>query len=140
VYLNKRKKIFLSIVFIIILLSYKFLFLSSSHRSLYQHNQSIFYSVFLSNDQVYFGHITEETSSTIILKDVYYLKTTNPTSPGNTLNEATVSAKMSLVKLGKEMHGPKDQIVINREHVIYYEEMGVDSTIMKAIFDNEKRQ
>lgn len=112
-----------------------------ARHQLYKHNPSTFFSLFLSNDQVYFGRIVEETSDTIVLKDVYYLKTTSSDLTTQTnLNEGTVSAKLSLVKLGKELHRPKDQIFINRQHVIYYEEMGDESPIIENILNSRKQK
>ncbi|HET8669104.1 MAG TPA: hypothetical protein VFM05_00340, partial [Candidatus Saccharimonadales bacterium] len=39
----------------------------------------------------------------------------------------------SLVKLGCELHGPLDQMVINREQVTFWENLGTEGKVTKAI-------
>lgn len=95
-------------------------------------------AVFLTNDQVYFGHIQSLREDTLILSDVYYLKAkADVIDPKAENTEAT--AKLSLIKLGDELHGPENQITINREHVLFYETMKDDSVIRKAIADDEAK-
>lgn len=95
-------------------------------------------AVFLTNDQVYFGHIQSLRGNTLILSDVYYLKAkADVIDPKAENTEAT--AKLSLIKLGDELHGPENQITINREHVLFYETMKDDSVIRKAIADDEAK-
>ncbi len=95
-------------------------------------------AVFLTNDQVYFGHIQSLGEKMLVLSDVYYLKAkTDVIDPKAPNAEAT--AKLSLIKLGDELHGPENRITINREHVLFYETMKDDSVIRKAIADDEAK-
>lgn len=84
-------------------------------------DKSSYQAVFLSNDQIYFGHLKNPGSDYLILTDVYYVK----------VNE---SGAGQLVKLGQiEPHGPKDEMTINREHILFWENMRPDSPVVKTI-------
>ncbi|MEK7570449.1 MAG: hypothetical protein AAB515_03380 [Patescibacteria group bacterium] len=109
-------------------------------NSITQHaDPARYYAVFLSNDQVYFAHIDEENQDAVVLKDVYYLKTnTNAVRQGEATEAAT--AKVSLIKLGKELHQPQEPVVINREHVLFYEPIGNDGEVMKAIIAHQAQK
>lgn len=106
-------------------------------------------AVFLTNGQVYFGHIARDAQDTIELRDVYYLQVTarstaEPSSRAPTSESgrgipdilAQVDLQkpdITLVKLGNELHGPTDAMTINRAHVLFTEELRNDSTIVQAI-------
>ncbi len=85
-------------------------------------------AVFLTNGQVYFGSIVEQNRGTIVLENIYYLQT-NTSEP----NVEVTEANMSLVKLGNELHGPTDEMKINREHVLFTETLREDSKVVQAI-------
>ena len=86
-------------------------------------------SVFLDNGQVYFGKLSSAGQDFISLKDVYYLRASNGQAGANP-NEG---AKVDLVKLEAELHQPKNEMIINRSHVLFYEDMGEGSEITKLI-------
>ncbi len=90
-----------------------------------------YYAVFLANGQVYFGHFKYDYTAFPELSDIYYLKPTAQTS-GQTAQQ------YSLVKLGKELYGPKDLMTINRDQLLYWQEISSDSSVMKAIKDYQK--
>lgn len=90
-------------------------------------------AVFLANDQVYFGKVSDQ-GSVVILKDVYYIR----------LNQSTDSAKkdseepqLSLVKLGDQIHGPVDEMRINKEQVLFVERIKDESTVVRAIMQEK---
>jgi hypothetical protein len=41
--------------------------------------------------------------------------------------------KLSLVKLGGELHGPTDKVYVNRDHVLMIEDLRTDSNVVKTI-------
>lgn len=86
----------------------------SSHVSSNQYQ-----AVFLTNNQVYFGKITELNKRFIVLEDVFYVETPsaeNQTSGSNT--------NYTLRKLGStELHSPEDKMIINREQVTFWENL-----------------
>lgn len=78
-------------------------------------------AVFLMNDQIYFGHLKNVNQDYLILYDVYYVK----------IGENDTG---QLVKLGAiEPHGPKDQMIINKGQVLFWENMRFDSPVVKTI-------
>ena len=91
----------------------------------YEQNEFIerdaYQAVFLSNDQIYFGRLKNVSSDYLILKDVYYVKVGE-------------SGAGQLIKLGAtEPHGPKDEMIINKDQVMFWENLRFDSPIVKGI-------
>lgn len=84
-------------------------------------------AVFLINGQVYFGQIDKINHDFLVLKNIYYL------SDNSKLNSNEQNAKVSIIKLGQEVHGPEDIMYINRAEILFYENMKSDSEINKAI-------
>ena len=39
----------------------------------------------------------------------------------------------TLAKLGSEVHGPEDKMQINKDHVLFIEDLKDDSTVVKSI-------
>lgn len=111
--------------------------------------KSGYIAVFLTNNQVYFGKISGLNTQYPVLRDVYYLRTQRSlvppdeaeSSPGARLRverqRGTVTTqqneRLTLLKLGNELHGPVDEIKLNREHIIYIEEIRDDSKVFQAI-------
>lgn len=95
--------------------------------------KSEFYSaVFLTNGQVYFGKMTENNKLEIVLNNVYYIQISEkatPENPANTLNQTS----FNLIKLGNELHGPTDELFINRSQVVFYEKLRDDSKVVESI-------
>ena len=86
-------------------------------------------AVFLNNGQVYFGHIKGVNKSTLDLRNIYYLQTNN----GGNTQDSNADNNVSLVKLGCELHAPYDQMIINRDQVIFWENIQDSSQVVKAI-------
>ncbi len=94
-------------------------------------------AIFLSNGQVYFGKLAEANSSFATMTDVFYLQVVQPPLQGQ--QEQAPQAQqgqqpqISLVKLGNELHGPLDEMKINREHILFYENLKEDGQVVQAI-------
>jgi hypothetical protein len=88
-------------------------------------------AIFLTNGQVYFGYASGLGSKYIKLKDIYYLQVQDPIQPAK--DNATQQPQVSLVKLGNELHGPKDEMKINRDQVLFVEDMKNESKVNEAI-------
>jgi len=84
-------------------------------------------AVFLTNGQVYFGKIKALNNQYVDLQDIYYL---NSSSDGTNQQQ---QPNLSLVKLGCELHGPQDRMVINREQVSFWENLKTDGKVAEAI-------
>ncbi len=88
-------------------------------------------AVFLSNNQVYFGKLYNTRSDYPTLKDVYYLQVTQALQPRDPKTPA--EPRINLVKLGGELHGPEDEMRINKVHILFIEDLKSDSQVVKAI-------
>jgi len=89
-------------------------------------------AVFLTNGQVYFGKVAAVNSQYLDLQDIYYLNTQSQSSQDNT-DKTAEPTNFSLVKLGCELHGPADQMIINRDQVSFWENLKDDGQVAKAI-------
>jgi len=89
-------------------------------------------AVFLNNGQVYFGKVTSSTSRYYNLQNVFYLSSSSNSGSEST-TQSTASNNFTLVKLGCELHGPYDQMVINRDQVTFWENLKDSSTVVKTI-------
>jgi hypothetical protein len=88
-------------------------------------------AVFLTNGQVYFGKVTSVTNEYVNLTSIYYLNSQQQSA--DAAKAATEQTNFSLVKLGCELHGPADQMVINRSQVSFWENLTADGKVSKAI-------
>jgi len=88
-------------------------------------------AVFLSNGQVYFGKVTKQNKDTVVVKDIYYLQVNQAIQPKDQTD--TTQPELSLIKLGNELHGPTDEMKINRLHVLFIEDLKPDSRVVTAI-------
>lgn len=107
-----------------------------------EQTSSGYQAVFLTNGQVYFGKLSGMTASYATLKDIYYLQVTTPPASGDAsqLNQqqAAQQQQLSLVKLGEELHGPVDEMKINRDQILFYEDIKEDGRVMTAIREYQK--
>jgi len=88
-------------------------------------------AVFLTNNQVYFGHfLWTPFSSTVTLKDIYYLQASQPLQQGDAESKQPA---MKIVKLGNEIHGPTDKMVIFKDQILFWEDLREDSAVAQKI-------
>ena len=118
-------------------------------------------AVFLTNDQVYFGKLSGFNSASPVLKDVYYLRVGTVLEPGQAgksgevnveseknqkgekAKEATPTATrttLTLIKLGQEIHGPQDEINLNKDQILFVENLRTDSKVVEAIKKYQQAQ
>lgn len=89
-------------------------------------------AVFLNGGQVYFGRIASLNNKYVRLGDIYYLRVNQQVQPDQKSGQ-TAQQDISLVKLGCELHGPQDEMLINREQVIFWENLKDDGQVAKAV-------
>ena len=95
-------------------------------------NKDQYQAVFLNSGQVYFGKIKALNGQYLNLQDIYYLQTANNN------NTSGSNTNVSLVKLGCELHGPYDQMVINNSQITFWENLKSDGQVAKAIATFQK--
>lgn len=88
-------------------------------------------AVFLQTGQVYFGKIDKDkvTGNSFVMNDIYYLQTSNTGAAA----QQSSNTNVSLVKLGCELHAPRDQMVINRDQVTFWENLNESGQVAKAV-------
>jgi len=115
---------------------------SSSNSSMIA--QANYQAVFLTNGQVYFGKMSNVEDDYVKLANIYYLQVTpvlQTRTPDDTAGSVpTQQQQLSLVKLGNELHGPVDEMYINRQHVLFIEDLKEDGRVVQAIKDFEENQ
>ncbi len=91
-------------------------------------------AVFLTNGQVYFGKVANEAASPVVLTDVFYLQVQQQLQQADKNGVTPAPAQqIQLVKLGKEIHGPSDEMRINKDQVLYIESLKSDGKVVKTI-------
>jgi hypothetical protein len=123
--------VLLSLLVVVIgLVIYHFvsLYIDQNHRE--KMGLSYYYAVFLTNNQTYFGKIKGESGDYILLDDVHYLQAEKK----DELSQSSVnSSDIVVIPLGSEIHGPSNQMKINKDHVLFLEVLKKDSQVVKSI-------
>jgi hypothetical protein len=98
-------------------------------------------AVFLTNGQVYFGKLSDVGTNYPTLTDIYYLQVTQPPLQGSQQQGQAATQQqpqLSLVKLGNELHGPVDEMSINKDQILFFEDIKEDGRVMQAIREYQK--
>ena len=107
-------------------------------------NKDGFQAVFLTNGQVYFGHLDNLQGEYVTLTDIYYLQVQS--QPQTSEDQAAASqvnntnSQVSLTKLGSELHGPTDKMNIAKDQVLFWEDLKDESSVVKAINEHKNKQ
>ena len=98
-------------------------------------------AVFLNGGQVYFGNIKSLNDKYVQMNNIYYLRVNQTVQPNQQQanGQQATQNDISLVKLGCELHGPTDEMQINREQVIFWENLKDDGQVAKAVADYKKQ-
>ena len=97
-----------------------------------------FQALFLTNGQVYFGHLSQVDGSYAKMSDIYYLQVQQAVQPAD--NKAKKEEQqVSLTKLGNELHGPEDAMHISRDQILFWENLKDDSKVVQAIKEHQKK-
>lgn len=110
-----------------VLLAYKSNTSSSIDKGRYQ-------AVFLSNGQVYFGKLQTYNGDYMKLNNIYYLQTKSAAASENP--QATSDqdeSNVQLIKLGSEIHGPDDEMIISKDQILFFENLKKDSQVSASI-------
>lgn len=97
-------------------------------------------AVFLTNGQVYFGKLHNTNGDYLKLSNIFYLQADQPLqaeteSANGDSAEAVIpdDENIQLIKLGDELHGPKDQMQISYQQVLFWENLKADGKVAEAI-------
>ena len=110
-------KILMIVLYVILVAAFLFLGWKTSwfglSKSTDEAKTSDYQAVFLTNGQVYFGKLSGTGSDWVTLKDIYYLQVQQQVQP--TDENSQQQPNLTLVKLGNELHGPVDEMKINKD-------------------------
>lgn len=102
-------------------------------------------AVFLTNGQVYFGKLETLNGDYLRLTEIYYLQAQSEetsedekTNPQKTSENA--EADVQLIKLGNEVHGPQDEMIVSRDQVLFFENLKEDSRVSASIQQYRQNQ
>lgn len=93
---------------------------------------SQYQAVFLNtaDGQVYFGNLASYSKDLYTLSDIYYVQVQTQTQPETGQQQTT---GVSLAKLGNELHGPEDSMHIQKDQVLYWENLKSSGQVACAI-------
>ncbi len=94
-------------------------------------------AVFFTNGQVYFGKLQPASGGYMKLTEVYYLQSQQSSGGSDTSKnpQATSSDQnnVQLIKLGDEIHGPEDEMIISKDQMLFYENLKDDGKVAQSI-------
>ncbi len=91
-------------------------------------------AIFFTNGQVYFGKLRNLNGDYFKLSDVFYLQTKAGDDSENPQETSTQDENnVQLVKLGGEIHGPEDEMVISKDQVLFFENLKKDGKVSGSI-------
>lgn len=92
-------------------------------------------AVFFTNGQVYFGKLQPFDHDYMKLTNVFYLQTKDATDASKNPQKTadSTSNNVQLIKLGNEIHGPSDEMVISKDQVLFFENLKSDGKVASSI-------
>lgn len=90
-------------------------------------------AVFFTNGQVYFGKLKTVNSSYLKLTDIFYLQTKTADSTNPQQTTTSTANNVELVKLGNEIHGPEDSMIINKDQILFFENLKNNGKVSQSI-------
>lgn len=93
-------------------------------------------AVFFANGQVYFGKLQAFNGGYLKLTDIYYLQSQSSgdsSNPQATSKDQAAGSNVQLIKLGDEIHGPEDEMIISKDQVLFYENLKADGKVAQSI-------
>lgn len=93
-------------------------------------------AVFFENGQIYFGKLHSLDNDHMKLTDIFYLQSQSnkdSANPQASSSDQSANSNMQLIKLGEEIHGPEDEMIINKDQVLYYENLKDGGKVAQSI-------
>ncbi|MCH7492883.1 hypothetical protein IID19_04855 [Patescibacteria group bacterium] len=134
-----RMIMMVALILIVVGFGYLLVNKAGTYKEVNTFNPDVYHAVFMSNGQVYFGKITSMTKEFATVEDIYYLqRTAAPIQPiGEDDEIVDPDSEIQLVKLGGEIHRPTNRMDINRDHLLFIEELRSDSRIVTTILEGK---
>lgn len=98
---------------------------------------SKYQAVFFTNGQVYFGKLKQVNANYFKLTEVFYIQAqeadTQAADSKNPQQTSTESTDIRLIKLGSEVHGPDDEMIISKDQVLFFENLKSEGKVSDSI-------
>ena len=108
-----------------------FIYRSSTAASI---DSNRYQAVFFTNGQVYFGKLKSVNSGYMKLTDIYYLQAQSTENQSENPQEtSSKSSDVQLIKLGNEVHGPEDEMIISKDQILFFENLKKDGKVTDSI-------
>lgn len=85
-------------------------------------------ALYLTSGQVYYGRLTDEKGQFFKLADVYTIQM----APAGQ-DKAKSPSRPTLVKVGNELVGSVDEISVNREHILFIQNLKKEAQVVQGI-------
>jgi len=97
-------------------------------------------AVFFTNGQVYFGKLSQLNGDYMRLKGVYYLQNKEQATDETTPQSASKqdASDVELIKLGNEIHGPEDEMIVAKDQILFFENLKPAGTVSQTISNFQK--
>lgn len=116
---------------LLLLLAGWFVYRSSTAANI---DKSRYQAVFFTNGQVYFGKLESLNSGYMKLSDIYYLQAQSAANESENPQETSnKSSDVQLIKLGNEVHGPEDEMIISKDQILFFENLKTDGKVSDSI-------
>lgn len=93
-------------------------------------------AVFLTDGQVYFGHLVKHNKKFYLLENVYYLKYGSAIQQDKAPSAESSAPNLNLIELGGEIHGPENKMYISKDKLLFIENLKESSGVLTAIKKN----
>lgn len=102
---------------------------------------SKYQAVFFTNGQVYFGKMSVINQDYMRLKNVYYLQNKSKSDSDSSPQSASKqdASNVELIKLGNEIHGPEDEMVIAKDQILFFENLKPKGTVSTTILNSQSK-
>jgi hypothetical protein len=122
-----KKPLFIALLAFVLLLAGIFAYQYVSNQIMPNRYQA----VFLNNGQVYFGKLHDYYGTRPYMTDVYYFQ-----ASGQTGSNAAAQSDQLLVKMGQEIHAPENKLILNKDAILFVENLTDGGKVTEAINKN----
>jgi len=130
--------IIVGVIVVLAIIVSAYLFFGPSRSTEATINGNEYQAVFLTSGQVYFGKLQIVNNDYMKLTDIFYLQAkTSSSSVQQTATDASATG-VDLIKLGNEIHGPEDAMMISKSQVIFFENLKSNGKVSTTINNYQK--
>ena len=129
-------KYVVALLLVVIIAAGAWYFLSRTSSVSSAIDNSKYQAVFFTNGQVYFGKLSVVNDEYMRLTNVYYLQTKSETDDKETSPQSAKkqnSSDVELIKLGGEIHGPEDAMIVSKDQMLFFENLKHSGNVSETI-------